>query len=162
MYVSFEEISEDSRIWIYLANRAIQNEELELMSDRIQSFLVQWKAHGKALKSSFKILYNQFIIIAVDEDHHSPSGCSIDESVHFLRQIEQETKINLFERGRVPFLFDDALRLVEISDIKSNVENGVLDAETLTFNPTIQHKKELGNRWIQSSGSSWLKRHIIP
>ena len=160
MYVPFEELSEDSRIWVYKADREINARELDLLSTSLTSFLGQWKAHGKELKSSFKIIYKHFVVIGVDEKYNVASGCSIDESVHFLQQLEQNLHLDLFDRKQVPFLLNDSVKLVEFKKLQNEVINGLVAADTLTFNPTINLKKDLKQAWLQPTGSSWLKRYL--
>ena len=50
-----------------------------------------------------EIRYNRFIILIVDESHAGASGCSIDKSVHFMQQLEQEYGINLFDRFNLAY-----------------------------------------------------------
>jgi hypothetical protein len=40
--------------------------------------------HGTSLVSSYQLKYNRFIILAVDQDVQSATGCSIDASVEFI------------------------------------------------------------------------------
>jgi hypothetical protein len=48
----------------------------------LQAFLENWAAHGTSLVSLIS-KYNRFIILAVDQDVQSATGCSIDASVEF-------------------------------------------------------------------------------
>jgi hypothetical protein len=160
MFIPFEKISDDARVWVYLANRELSKNELETISANLRSFVDQWKAHGKDLRCSFKIAYNQFIIIAVDEQYNTASGCSIDESVNFLRQLEQHFHIDLFDRKKIPFLFEEVVQLIDSNKLKDEIESGIVRQETLTFNPVVRKKKDLEEVWIQSTGSSWLQRYF--
>jgi hypothetical protein len=45
---------------------------------------LEWAAHGTSLVSSYQLKYNRFIILAVDQDVQSATGCSIDASVEFI------------------------------------------------------------------------------
>jgi hypothetical protein len=45
---------------------------------------LKWAAHGTSLVSSYQLKYNRFIILAVDQDVQSATGCSIDASVEFI------------------------------------------------------------------------------
>ena len=46
MLVDFENLPEDSRIWIYQANRKLSGEEVEMINEKAKAFLVNWTAHG--------------------------------------------------------------------------------------------------------------------
>jgi hypothetical protein len=54
----------------------------------LQAFLEN--GQHTSLVSSYQLKYNRFIILAVDQDVQSATGCSIDASVEF---INPRTKI---------------------------------------------------------------------
>ncbi len=83
MYVPFEELPEESRVWIYQSDRKFTDEELAEIESGLQQFVEQWAAHGTGLQASFTTRYNRFIILAVNQEAQGATGCSIDASVHF-------------------------------------------------------------------------------
>ena len=78
MIVSFDEISDDARIWIYQSNKLFSNDQIKIINDKIQDFLNSWTSHGNELKVASKIKYSYFIIIALDQNTSLATGCSID------------------------------------------------------------------------------------
>ena len=82
MFVNFESLANSSKVWIYQSNREFSSHEGEIIKDKIESFVANWNRHGDDLNASYKIVYNQFIVLAVDEDSEGISGCSIDSSVN--------------------------------------------------------------------------------
>ncbi|MDX1602129.1 MAG: ABC transporter ATPase, partial [Salinimicrobium sediminis] len=95
MYVPFDTLPESSRVWIYQANRSFTDAELEEIEPKLQTFIQQWTAHGANLKASFEIKYKRFIILALDQKMNVATGCSIDESVRFIQQLEQDYNVDL-------------------------------------------------------------------
>ena len=81
MFVPFENLPEESKIWIYQSNRKFSDAEFSEIEMALQSFLEGWAAHGTSLESSYQLKYNRFIIIAVNQDVQAATGCSIDSSV---------------------------------------------------------------------------------
>ncbi|MEM9856321.1 MAG: hypothetical protein AAF843_03135 [Bacteroidota bacterium] len=160
MYIPFDDMSPQSRVWIYQSNRELSSEEQLTVGRLVQSFLDQWAAHNQALKSSFSFFYGHFLVISVDESFHQASGCSIDASVHLLKQIEEQLDISFFDRTKVAFLKDEAVFLEPISEIKSNIVEGKISDQTLTFNNLVQYKEELTTDWIVPAAESWLKRYF--
>jgi hypothetical protein len=79
MYIPFNQLPPDSKIWIYQADRVFSDTEEKIIAERLKSFCSQWAAHGHPLQTSFKIEHNQFIVLSVDENTAGASGCSIDE-----------------------------------------------------------------------------------
>ena len=49
MYIPFEDLPEESKVWIYQSNRKFSDDEiLEIESD-LKSFVEGWNAHGTSL-----------------------------------------------------------------------------------------------------------------
>ena len=94
MYINFNELPDTSRVWVYQSNREFTTAELAKITEKLKSFVNSWKRHGEDLKASFRIAYNQFIILAVDESYNNVSGCSIDASVNSIKQLEAEFGID--------------------------------------------------------------------
>ncbi len=62
MYVPFDTLPEESRIWIYQSNRKFSDEEIVEIEEALKSFLENWAAHGAGLEASFQTKYNRFIV----------------------------------------------------------------------------------------------------
>ena len=46
MKISFEELPDQARIWIYPSNRPFTEEELERLIPSLDHFVANWAAHG--------------------------------------------------------------------------------------------------------------------
>ena len=95
MMINFDEMPNDSRIWIYQSNRKFSQSEENEISIKIQTFLKDWTAHGSNLFSSYCIRYNRFIVIALNETKNKATGCSIDASVALIQSLEKDYGIDL-------------------------------------------------------------------
>jgi len=160
MFVSFKELSAQSRVWIYQGSRPFTPQEKEWVEKMLTGFCEQWAAHGVPLKSSFKIDKNQFLIMAVDEDFHNPSGCSIDSSVGVLRQIHETTGVDLLNRSNVPFFIDGKVELIPLQELKSAFASGRIQASTITFNIMAATKADLEKHWEIQTKSSWMTKYL--
>lgn len=160
MYVDFNKLPAYSRVWIYQAGRQFSPTEKQLVSNRLKFFCEGWNTHGNGMPSSFQILDDQVLILAVDESNLGASGCSIDSSVKVLRELENSMGINLTDQGKVSYKSNDGqLKVASALGIKSKVTEGEIEAETLVINPLIQRKEELGDVWI-SAGKTWLNKYF--
>lgn len=160
MYVDFNKMPAYSRVWIYQAGRSFTTAEKELVTNRLKAFCDGWNTHGNGMPSSFQILDDQVLIMAVDESNLGASGCSIDSSVKALRELENTLGINLTDQGKVSYKsINGELKVASALGIKSKVIEGEIEAETLVINPLIQRKEELENVWI-SAGKSWLNKYF--
>src|SRR5438874_7690519 len=95
------------RIWIYNASRKIEALERPAIELRLKDFIERWAAHNKKLNARYDIRYNRFILLSVDEEQAAASGCSIDESVHFLKELEKDFSLPLFDRLSMLYLKED-------------------------------------------------------
>src|SRR5690606_41648575 len=86
------------RIWIYQSNRELSEQEVALAENKLHGFTEQCKAHGKELAARAEVRYNRLVILFLNEDLEAASGCSIDSSLRFLKVIEVELGIVLFDR----------------------------------------------------------------
>lgn len=160
MFVPFETLPASARVWIYQSNRAFKPEEENTISTSLQAFTNSWTAHNQPLKTSFQVLHDYFIVLAVDEAHQEASGCSIDSSVHVIRQLSQQTGIDFFERTNVAMLLDEGVRLVKLPELKQAYENGVWNSHTTVFDNTVLTKGDFEKRWKSPAGQTWLKRYL--
>src|ERR1700712_1888920 len=95
--------SEKSRVWIYQSDKQLSDENVSALQQQLDSFTTGWTAHNSQLKAKAEIRYNRFIILIVDESQAGASGCSIDKSVNYMKQIEQQFNINLFDRFNLAY-----------------------------------------------------------
>ena len=97
----FQNLPEHSRVWLYLADRKLDVTEANYVTEKMHHFLSNWAAHNKKLSCDGTLLFNQYLILAVNEDIESASGCSIDSSVHFVKSLGQELNVDFFNRLKV-------------------------------------------------------------
>ncbi len=101
------EVVGDYRILYYPASRRLTPAETLQITQRVFDFLAGWKAHGTPLQASFKILFHQIIIIAVDEEEASASGCSIDALNAMMQDLDQRFMLGLFDRMKVLYFIEN-------------------------------------------------------
>lgn len=160
MYIDFNKMPAHSRVWIYQAGRSFTSAEKELVSNRLKAFCDRWNTHGNGMPSSFEILNDQVLVLAVDESGLGASGCSIDSSVKALRELENTIGINLTDQGKVSYKSATGeLKVAPALGIKSKVIEGEIEVDTLVINPLIQRKGELEDVWI-SAGKSWINKYF--
>ncbi|MBL4905364.1 MAG: ABC transporter ATPase, partial [Flavobacteriaceae bacterium] len=61
MFTAYPNLPDNSRVWIYQADRKFTENEINLISQKAIDFIEQWTRHGDNLKGSFTIKYNQFL-----------------------------------------------------------------------------------------------------
>lgn len=160
MLVPFENLSSDSKIWIYQSDRILSKAEVENIKKKTEAFLIEWTAHGHSLQAGMQIQHDQFILIGVNESVNEASGCSIDKSVNHIRELEYSLNLNLLDRSKIALFVNQQVQLVNFSEIKELVSNGSINSSTEVFNNAIVSKKELETKWKKPASESWIKRYF--
>lgn len=148
-------ISENSRVWIYQANRILTQEEEIAILQMLNNFTAEWLAHGHALAAIGEVLHHQFIILSVDEQVAGATGCSIDKSVNLMKEIEQKFKLNLFDRFRIAFRQDQEVINCSREEFETLIKSGRVNKNTLVFNNLIINRNELETAWEIPLKDSW-------
>lgn len=158
MYIPFDQLPDDSRVWIYQSNRKFSDEEVVEISSELEQFLSNWAAHGTHLESSFEIRYNRFIIIAVNQHIQAASGCSIDASVSFIQKLEQKYGVELLDKMNVTFRSGEYIAHKSLIDFKKMAKEKAVTANTIVFNNLVNSIEELNESWEVPAGDSWHSR----
>jgi hypothetical protein len=159
MYQEFNKLSGNAKIWVFNAGRQLTDKEKTMTMESAKNFCMQWKAHGKPLIASADIMHNQFLVLAVDESLSHVSGCSIDESVHFLREISEKLDADFLNRETVTFMDPQTggLFSLPLKTAKEKARNGELRADLLVFNNLVLSKDSLKTNWAVPLKESWMK-----
>ena len=160
MFVNFDHLADSSKIWIYQSNREFTENEMQEINEMLESFIGSWKRHGDDLRASYLIKYNQFIVLAVDEDHNEVSGCSVDASTHLFKQIEQAYQVDLFNKLNTAFKDGENINIVSLADFQKYVKQQKINSNTTVFNNLIKTKKELSTAWEVDAENSWHSRYF--
>lgn len=160
MYVAFDQLPATARVWIYQASRLLTDEEAVNLIPALARFAEEWTSHGRNLLASAEVLHRHFLVLGLDEAVAGASGCSIDASVRFVRQIEQHLGLELLEKSRLAFLESGHIQLLDRRELKAAVTNGTLTPETLYFDNTLATKGELDTHWPRPAGQTWLARYF--
>lgn len=158
MYIPFEQLPEDSRIWIYQSNRKFSDEELNEIETDLQLFITNWSAHGTGLEASFTTKYNRFIILAINQETQQATGCSIDASVSFIQKLEQKYQVDLLDKMNVTFKNGEHIAHKTLIDFKRMAKEKAVTANTIVFNNLINTIDELNNCWEVPASESWHSR----
>ena len=158
MYVPFDSLPEESKIWIYQSNRKFSDEEIGEIESDLQSFIENWSAHGTGLEASFQLKYNRFIIIAVNQEVQQATGCSIDSSVAFIQNLEQKYQVELLDKMNVTFKNGEHIAHKSLIDFKRMAKEKAVTANTIVFNNLVNTIEEFNENWEVPAADSWHSR----
>lgn len=160
MLTDFKNLPDDSRIWVYQSNRKLSEEEVAIINTKTAEFLKQWTAHGANLEAGFEVKYNRFIVLGLNQENASASGCSIDASVHFIQQLEKEFDVDLLDKMNVTFYSGDYIAHKSLSDFRKMAKNKSVSPNTVVFNNLVNTKVEYLENWEVPAKESWHNRFL--
>ena len=152
MYVSYNQISSDARVWIYQSDRAFNAAEKTDIESQLTDLCNHWNTHGTVLHCSFQI-HDWFICLFVDENKQSASGCSIDSSVAVIKAIANKYNIDFFNRMNIAFLDGESTKVLPIAEFKK-----ILTPQTIVYDNLVSTKIEYESKWKVPLSESWLAR----
>ena len=151
--IPFKNMPPHSRVWIYQADRELTSAETESIKRNAEAFVAQWTSHDQWMKACIEIFHNRFIVVCVDEKTAPASGCGIDKSVKFIRQMEKHFSISLMDRMNVACRKNGEIISCKLSELKNAGASSV-------FNNLVQTKEELEKNWEVPLEQSWHKQFI--
>lgn len=160
MITTYNTLPNTSRVWIYQSNRPFNEEEKIAIQNFIDKFVAQWVTHNESLSAYGELKHNQFVVLMVDESKLGASGCSIDSSVHFIKSIEKEYGVNMFDRMNFTFQKDGKVKTAPRILFEELYQKGEINDETLVFDNLVKNKGEFEERWIIALKDSWHKQMV--
>jgi len=154
-------LTAESRIWIYQADRFLNDQEILNIYKKLEGLLSQWNTHGKSLSAEAWVEDRLFLILAVDESKQYASGCSIDQSTNFVRTIGNRINVDFF--NRMNFVYQDEAgepQLISDKELPKLYEKGTIDDQTLFYDTTIAKKGEWIDHKLKPLTESWHKRFL--
>ncbi len=150
----------DSRVWVYQSSRLFSLSEALQLEDILNDFARNWRSHGDQVTGYANLFFGQFIILMADESATGVSGCSTDSSVRLIKQIEQQFKVNMFDRQSLAFVVKDKVQIIPLAQLNYAFEQSFINADTLYFNNLVDTKQALADNWIIPLGKSWLAKKL--
>lgn len=159
MFVPFNSLSETSRVWIFQANRSFTDSEITEIQLLLEEYLNRWTSHGTPLRASFEFRYRRFIIIAADENQHL-GGCSIDDMIHFVQELEKKYQVDLLDKMNVSFKQGEFIVYKPLNEFKNLVKQKSVSENTIVFNNLVTNIYEYQHDWEIPLQESWHNRFL--
>jgi len=159
---NYEELSGDSRAWVFQANKELSEQEQKLISAELNAFVDTWLSHGSLLKAHFKLLHNRFIVFFVDEEGDRMCGRAVDNSVRFVKELETKYKLILLDRNMMAYIDNKGnVQGCKLDELNQLIEEGKISPETKVFNNLVQNKTEFDTKWTVPISESWHQNYIM-
>ena len=158
MYVPFENLPPESKIWIYQSNRKFTEEEWAAIESDLKTFIESWSAHGTGLEASYLLKYYRFIILAVNQEVQMATGCSIDKSVEFIQSLENKYAVDLLDKMNVTFKLGEHIAHKPLIEFKKMAKDKAVSENTIVFNNLVNTIEEWNDNWEVPAAESWHSR----
>ncbi len=149
------QFSEQSRVWVYQSDRELSDEQATQVLHQLNLFVAEWTAHNHQLKAKAEVRYNRFLILIVDESQAGASGCSIDKSVNFMKRLEQQFGINLFDRFNLAYRDCEKVLSAPRNGFEELLKTRKINTNTVVFNNLVQNLQQLETKWEVPFKDSW-------
>ncbi len=157
--VDFEQLPSEARVWIFSAERALNQDEQTLLLAQVDAFLAQWGAHDMPLTAGRDIRYDRFLFVAVDQSRVGTSGCSVDALVRQMKALQGEIGVELVNHTPVLFRRGDQIARVARDEFAALAEQGDVGPETTVFDNTLTRLGDVRDgRWETRADQSWHGR----
>ncbi|TXG39636.1 ABC transporter ATPase [Seonamhaeicola maritimus] len=160
MLVDFNTLPEESRVWIYQANRSFTEQEIQEIESKLDTFIENWTAHGGDLHSGYLIKYKRFIVLGLNQNLNTATGCSIDASVNFIQQLEKQYNVDLMDKMNVSYKQGEFIAYKSLTEFKKMAKDRAISKNTIVFNNLVNNIAEFNENWEVPASESWHNRFL--
>lgn len=156
-----EHLSDSTRVWIYIADRELNARERQIAEKELSEFSRSWISHNKQLKARGGIYFHRLAVLAVDESMAGASGCSIDDSVRFLRKLGNQMGIDFFNRMQFAYLDEKGkLKVLSQEAFRKKYRAGEIEDDTMVLDPLVDRKDAFERALFKPLSDSWHLRFV--
>ena len=158
--VPFQHLPDDARLWVFAAERPLDDAQQAGLLAHVDAFLHRWAAHGSPVVGGREMRHGRFLLVGADERATGVSGCSIDTLFRTLGELEGQMGVTMRDASLV--FWRDAAGQVQAAPrpaFRERVRAGEVDADTPVFDNTVGTVGDLrGGRWELPMRESWHGR----
>jgi hypothetical protein len=151
-----EQLSDDSRIWVFGISPALDQTRSATLLDAIDGFLAGWAAHGTSIASARAVIEGSFLVIAVDRKSET-SGCSIDKMFGIVQALEPRLGAAILDSNRLFYRnAAGAVAATSRADFRRLVASGAITLDTIVFDTMAERLGDVrSTRWERPVRDSW-------
>ena len=160
MMETFSHLPASSRVWIYQSDRAFSAEEAAEINTAISEFVSQWLAHKAKVIGDGRLLHDRFVVLVADEEKLQVSGCSIDSTVRFIKDLGAKYNVNFFDRFYTCYREGDRIEGADFETFKAKLAQGLISEDTIVFNNLVHTIDGLNSQWQTPLSQSWHSKFL--
>ncbi len=160
MFVDYNSLSDESKVWIYPSSRKFYNTEIEEVEKLLKDFIDDWKKEDENFKASYQFLYNRFIVLVAENNESTLTNADLDHSVSFILKLQEKFDIALLDKMNVCFKQGEYVQYKELKDFKKLVKNRAVTGKTIVFDNLVNNNHDFKNFWEIPIEDSWYNRFL--
>lgn len=153
---TFSQLPSHARIWVYGSNRKFTSDESLAIQEKLNGFTASWTSHDMPMKAESIVLYNQVVVIALDEQVNSISGCGIDKSVQVMKDLGTAFQANFFDRMLVYVRTENDLKAYTKAALQEAINLGEVDEDSLVLNSLVRNLGEFEQSGFVRLSTFWM------
>ena len=160
MIVDFKQLPDDAKLWVFPSSRKFYPQEIEGIKEKIEKFLADWDDQGILIRCSYKLEYDRFIIVAVDDSQNSLSLEAHNLLITFIIEQEKTLAIVLMDKMNVCYKQGEFVQYKDLIEFKKMMKAKGVSQKTIVFNNMITNKVDFKYNWEINIMDSWLGRFL--
>ena len=149
------------RHWIFPLKTKIREDKSDLVIEKVNDFLSQWKSHGVPVSGLYRIFFGQIILVYVVDPLGLPSGCSIDSLRTALSEIFAQLDLEILDGNLVMVKINNEFKGIERSDLKASFEQGEISEKSIIFDISADFNPDLdGDQFLKQVKHSWAIHYL--
>ncbi len=157
MFVSFDKLPAEARVWVYQANKILDQDAIASVDADTREFLESWTSHQSQVLASSRLIHGLFLVIGADQAFNSTGGCSIDTKVRFVRSLGEKLGLSFFDRHSIAYVGPERVEIVSFNEFGRLLESGAVNDRTVVFNNLVSTVRELNENWQVPYVHSWQR-----
>jgi|LakMenEpi03Aug12_release.lakeMendotaPanAssembly.Ray.scaffolds.fasta_scaffold319090_2 hypothetical protein len=153
---TFSQLPSHARVWVYGSDKKFTANESLAIQEKLNAFTAAWSSHDMPMKADAAVLYNQVVLIALDEQVNSISGCGIDKSVQLMKDLGLAFQTNFFDRLLIFALEGQELKMYTKASLQEALNSGSLNEDTLVLNTLVKSLGEFEQDGFVRLSTFWM------
>lgn len=109
------------------------------------------------MEASIEVFHHLFLVVAADESKALASGCGIDTSVRFVKDLGKSIGVDFFDRRMVAFGELGAIQLSPMNEFWAMRKSGMVQSDTPVFDNLVKTVAQFGMNWHVPFQESWYQ-----
>ena len=155
MIISFSELTENARVWIYPSSRKFYDTEIPDLKTRLDAFVTQWLENEASV--GVQIFYNRFLVFGADLNQ-TIETTKIDELVSFIFSLQSDYDIELLDKMNVCFKQGEFVQYKDLKEFKKLIKQKSVSKKTIIFDNLVSNIADYTEVWEIPITESWYNR----